>query len=169
MSDKCTPEGEPQVVYLEKELNDRFGPNSVRVICPITDPFVKHHAALGSFVRVYAMGSVPVQVLMDAAARISGIGLVLDGEGAAARYEMPVEQEGDFIAIGDTHTAIGTHPDEHDLAGLNGKKLRSHGGLSEQPVPFMVSRPLNAGYRALANSRRLRNFDIFDFVLNGAA
>ena len=169
MSDKCTPEGEPQVIYLEKELNDRFGPGSVRVICPITDPFVRHHAALGSFVRVYATGSVPTQTLMDAAARIPGVALVLDGDSAAARYEMPPEREGDFIAIGDTHTAIGSRPDEHDPTGINGHRLRSHGGLSEQPVPFMLSRPLNAEYRAVATSRRLRNFDIFDFALNGAA
>src|SRR5262249_10564668 len=90
MTDKCTPDGSPQVVYLEKALNDQFGAGSVRVICPITDPFVKHHAALGSFVRVYATGSVPARTLMDAAARIRGIALVLDGENAAARYEMPV-------------------------------------------------------------------------------
>lgn len=168
MTDKCTPDGEPQVVYLEETLNDQFGAGSVRVICPIADPFIKHHGALGSFVRVYATGSVPVQPLMDAAARIPGIALILDGEGAAARYELPVEQEGDFIAIGAPHTAIGSRRDEHDLAGLNGKKLRSHGGLSEQPVPFMLSRPLNAAYRAIVTSRRLRNFDIFDFALNGA-
>jgi hypothetical protein len=36
----------------------------------------------------------------------------------------------------------------------------------EQPVPFMLSRPLNATYRAIAQDRRLRNFDIFDFALN---
>jgi phosphonoacetate hydrolase len=169
MTDKCTPDGKPQIVYLEEALNNQFGAGSVRVICPITDPFVKHHGALGSFVRVYATGSVPVQTLMDAAARIPGIALVLDGEGAAARYEMPTEREGDFIAIGDTYTAIGSRPDEHDLSGLNGHRLRSHGGLSEQPVPFMLSRPLNAAYRAVAASRRLRNFDIFDFALNGTA
>jgi phosphonoacetate hydrolase len=169
MTDKCGADGEPQVVYLETALNQQFGAGSVRVICPITDPFVKHHGALGSFVRVYATGTVPAQTLMDAAARIPGIGLVLDGESAAARYEMPIEREGDFIAVGDTYTAIGSRPDEHDLAGLNGHKLRSHGGLSEQPVPFMLSRPLNAEYRAIANSRRLRNFDIFEFALNGAA
>jgi len=167
MTDKCSPDGEPQVVYLEEALNKQFGAGSVRVICPITDPFVKHHGALGSFVRVYATGSVSVQALMDAAARIPGIALVLDGEGAAARYEMPIEREGDFIAIGDTYTAIGSRPEEHDLSGLNGHKLRSHGGLSEQPVPFMLSRPLNAAYRAVATSRRLRNYDIFDFALNG--
>lgn len=167
MTEKCTPEGEPQVVYLETELNKKFGANSVRVICPITDPFVKHHGALGSFVRVYATGKVPADVLMDAAARIPGV--VLDGVSAAERYEMPLEREGDFIAVGDTYTAIGSRPDEHDLSGLNGHRLRSHGGLSEQPVPFMVSRKLNDKYRTIATERRLRNFDIFDFVLNGVA
>jgi len=167
MNDKCTPDGRPQVVYLEKALNDQFGPGSVRVICPITDPFVKHHGALGSFVRVYATGSVPAQTLIDAAARIPGVALVLDGESAAARYEMPQEREGDFIAVADTYTAIGSRPDEHDLAGLTGHRLRSHGGLSEQPVPFMLSCPLNETYRAIAQDRRLRNFDIFDFALNG--
>jgi phosphonoacetate hydrolase len=167
MTDKCTPDGQPQVVYLEQALNDQFGPSSVRVICPITDPFVKHHGALGSFVRVYATGSVPAQTLMDAAARIPGVALVLDGASAAARYEMPPEREGDFIAVGDTYTAIGSRPDEHDLTGLTGHRLRSHGGLSEQPVPFMLSRPLNATYRAISKDRRLRNFDIFDFALNG--
>jgi len=167
MTDKCTPDGQPQVVYLEQALNDQFGPSSVRVICPITDPFVRHHGALGSFVRVYATGSVPAQTLMDAAARIPGVALVLDGASAAARYEMPPEKEGDFSAVADTYTVIGSRPDEHDLTGLTGHRLRSHGGLSEQPVPFMLSRPLNATYRAIGKNRRLRNFDIFDFALNG--
>src|ERR1700757_1582967 len=94
MVKKDPPDGQPQVVYLEKALNDQFGPGSVRVICPITDPFVKHHGPLGSFVRVYATGSVPAQTLMDAAARIPGVALILDGESAAARYEMPPEREG---------------------------------------------------------------------------
>jgi phosphonoacetate hydrolase len=169
MTDKCTPDGQPQVVYLEQALNDQFGPGSARVICPITDPFVKHHGALGSFVRVYATGSVPAQTMMDAAARIPGVALVLDGASAAARYEMPPEREGDFIAVADTYTVIGSRPDEHDLTGLTGHRLRSHGGLSEQPVPFMLSRPLNAAYRAIGKNRRLRNYDIFDFALNGTA
>lgn len=167
MTDKCRPDGEAQVVYLETELNRQFGEGAARVICPITDPFVKHHGALGSFVRVYATGETPVAELMQATARIPGIGLVVDRDTAAERYEMPYEREGDFVAIGDTFTAIGSRPDEHDLSGLNGHRLRSHGGLSEQPVPFMISRPLNAEYSAIAASRRLRNFDIFDFTING--
>jgi phosphonoacetate hydrolase len=167
MNDKINADGTPRVVFLEEELNGRFGSDAVRVICPITDPFVKHHGALGSFVRVYLRKKLDLAEVMDAAAAIPGIALVLDGKSAALRYEMPLDREGDFVVIGDTHAVIGSSRAEHDLKGLHGYRLRSHGGLSEQIVPFIVSHPLNEAYRTLADSRRLRNFDIFDFVLNG--
>jgi phosphonoacetate hydrolase len=80
---------------------------------------------------------------------------------------MPLDREGDFIAIGDTHSVIGSTRAEHDLKGLHGHRLRSHGGLTEQVVPFIVSHPVTDEYRTIAETRRLRNFDIFDFVLNG--
>ena len=167
MNDKTNPDATPRVVFLEEELNRRFGSDAVRVICPITDPFVKHHGALGSFVRVYLRKELELAAVMDAAAAIPGIALVLDGESAATRYEMPLDREGDFVAIGDTHAVIGASRAEHDLTGLHGHRLRSHGGLSEQIVPFIVSHPVNQKYRTLAATRRLRNFDIFDFALNG--
>jgi len=167
MNDKINADGTPRVVFLEEELNRHFGPNAVRVICPITDPFVKHHGALGSFVRVYLRARLELAEAMDVAAAIPGVALVLDGKSAAGRYEMPLDREGDFVAIGDTHTVIGSSRAEHDLAGLNGHRLRSHGGLSEQIVPFILSHPINETYRNLAEARRLRNFDIFDFALNG--
>src|SRR5579871_1888490 len=167
MNDKTHADGTPRVVFLEEELNARFGINAVRVICPITDPFVKHHGALGSFVRVYLRKDVDLAEVMDAAAAIPGVALVLDGKSAAQRYEMPLDREGDFVAIGDTHAVIGSSRAEHDLKGLAGHRLRSHGGLSEQVVPFIVSHPLSEAYRNISGTRRLRNFDIFDFVLNG--
>jgi phosphonoacetate hydrolase len=167
MNDKINADGTPRVVFLEEELNRHFGPNAVRVICPITDPFVKHHGALGSFVRVYLRARLQLADVMDVAAAIPGIALVLDGKSAAGRYEMPLDREGDFVAIGETHSVIGSSRAEHDLAGLNGHRLRSHGGLSEQIVPFILSHPINQTYRTLAEARRLRNFDIFDFALNG--
>jgi phosphonoacetate hydrolase len=167
MNDKTDEDGTPRVVFLEEELNHRFGSNAVRVICPITDPFVKHHGALGSFVRVYLREKLDLAEVMDAAAAIRGIALVLDGKSAALRYEMPLDREGDFIAIGDTHAVIGASRAEHDLEGLRGHRLRSHGGLSEQVVPFIVSHPMSEAYLKLAETRRLRNFDIFDFALNG--
>jgi phosphonoacetate hydrolase len=62
---------------------------------------------------------------------------------------------------------IGSSRVEHDLTGLNGHRLRSHGGLSEQIVPFILSHPVNEAYREKSEARRMRNFDIFDFALNG--
>jgi phosphonoacetate hydrolase len=167
MNDKGRPNGEPNVIFLEDELNRRFGAGAVRVICPITDPFVRHHGALGSFVRVYARGAADVPALMAASAELPGVALVLDAANAAQRFELPLDREGDFIVLGDANTAIGASRAEHDLSGFAGHRLRSHGGLGEQRVPFILSRPLTAEYRHIAQSGRLRNYDIFDFVLNG--
>src|ERR1700730_2345747 len=167
MNDKARPNGEPNVVFLEDALNDRFGAGAVRVICPITDPFVRHHGALGSFVRGYARRGADIPSLMAASAVLPGVALVLDASNAAPRFELPLDREADFIALGDENTAIRASREEHDLSGLAGHRLRSHGGLGEQPVTFILSRPLTREYRHIAASRQLRNFDIFDFALNG--
>jgi phosphonoacetate hydrolase len=168
MNDKCRPDGTPSVVFLEEELARRFGDGAVRVICPITDPFVRHHGARGSFVRVYMREATDLTALMEATAALPGVEAVLDGPTAASRYGLPPELEGDFVVLGDMATVIGASRAEHDLAGLAGHRLRSHGGLAEQRVPFMVSRRLRPDYLA-RKAGGLRNFDIFDAVLNGVA
>jgi phosphonoacetate hydrolase len=157
----------PDVVFLEDTLNSRFGVGAARVICPITDPFVRHHGALGSFVRVYRRGDVDLSRLMDASRSVTGIAEVVDGPTAARRFELPLDREADFVVLGDANTAIGSTQAAHDLSGLAGHRLRTHGGLMEQPVPFILSRPLVPEYRRIAEFRPLRNFDIFEFVLNG--
>src|SRR5947208_11069575 len=167
MNDKAQPNGEPRVVFLEDVLNNRFGAGAVRVICPITDPFVRHHGALGSFIRVYVGNGGDLASLMAASAALPGIALVLDGVEAARRFELPLDREADFVVLGDAHTAVGASRAEPDLSGLAGHRLRSHGGLGEQQVPFILSQRLTPEYRRLAETRRLRNFDIFDFALNG--
>ena len=167
MNDKARPNGDPNVIFLEDELNGRLGAGAVRVICPITDPFVRHHGALGSFVRGYARRNADLPSLMAASAVLPGVALVLDASDAAQKFELPLDREADFIVLGDENTAIGAARAEHDLSGLAGHRLRSHGGLGEQAVPFILSRPLTAEYQQIAATRRLRNFDIFDFVLNG--
>jgi phosphonoacetate hydrolase len=169
MNDKALPNGEPHVVYLEDELNDRFGAGAVRVICPITDPFVRHHGALGSFVRVYLRNNVELAPLMAASASLQGVAEVVDGATAAQRFELPIDREGDFVVLGDENTVVGSTRAAHDLSGLAGHRLRSHGGLAEQKVPFILSHKLTPEYRRIAESRRLRNFDIFEFALNGVA
>jgi phosphonoacetate hydrolase len=159
----------PRVIFLEDELTERFGAGAARVICPITDPFVRHHGALGSFVRVYARNGADIAAMTAASAALPGVAGVFDRAEAAQRFELPYDLEADFVVLGDAATAIGAARAEHDLSGLAGHRLRSHGGEGEQRVPFILSRPLTAEYRNRAAIRRLRNFDIFDFALNGTA
>ena len=185
MNDKALPDGRPHVIFLEDVLNAQFGAGSVRVICPITDPFVRHHGALGSFVRVYRRGTVPLATLAHAVRVLPGIDAVLTRDEAAALWELPRDREADLVVTGDRNTVIGASAAEHDLSALAGHRLRSHGGAGEQIVPFLLSRPLSPEYRAAyplpnppppagegrvgmtSQGGRLRNFDIFDFALNG--
>ena len=168
MNDKSRADGTPNVVFLEEELVRRFGEGAVRVICPITDPFVRHHGALGAFVRVYQRKASDLKALMAACAELPGVEAVVDGATAARRFGLPLDLEGDFVVLGDANTVIGSSRAEHDLSGLAGHRLRSHGGLGEQTVPFIVSHPLRPDYLA-GKAGGLRNFDIFDAVLNGVA
>jgi phosphonoacetate hydrolase len=167
MNDKALPDGRPHVLYLEDILNAHFGAGAVRVICPITDPFVRHHGALGSFVRVYRNKAAPIATMLHAVRALPGVDRVLTREEACARFELPYDREADLVVTGDRNTVIGASAAEHDLSPLAGHRLRSHGGAFEQTVPLLLSHPVSAEYRAISESRALRNFDIFDFALNG--
>jgi phosphonoacetate hydrolase len=165
MADKSASDGTPNVIYLEDALNARFGAGATRVICPIADPFVRHHGALGSFVRVHLQKSGDVQAMMAFARTLPGVELVLDKATVCQEFELPIDREGDFAVFGDRRTVVGARREDHDLGQLAGHRLRSHGGLGEQRVPFLVSMPLDRGW--VAAHPRLRNYDIFDAVLNG--
>jgi len=158
MNAKTDADGRPSVVYLQDRLDAWLGEGGSRVILPITDPYVVHHGALGSFATVYAAeaGSVAARV-----ADLPGIELVLSRAEAAARFELPPDRIGDLVVVSARGVVIGTSAARHDLSGLDAP-LRSHGGVSEETVPLLLSRPL----RAPPPHRRLRNFDIFDLALN---
>ena len=167
MNDKSGADGTPNVVYLEDELNSRFGAGSVRVICPIADPFVRHHGALGSFVRVHLRKAGDIRAMMEFTRTLPGIELVLDKENVCKQFDLPIDREGDFAVFSDRNTVVGARREDHNLSQLAGHRLRSHGGLGEQKVPFLLSRPINAAYQKRAKAGPLHNYDIFDFVLNG--
>lgn len=171
MSDMATPEGRPNVLYLGDHLDQAFGPGAVRVICPITDPFVRHHGALGGFVRLHLQPGSAAPALDEVLAFVSelpGVALALSRAEACARFALPPEPEGDVAVIGMKGVALGARALDHDLSQLAGERLRSHGGLAEQPVPFIMSHPLTAAYAKRAGEAgALRNWDIFDAVLNG--
>ncbi|TXL72612.1 phosphonoacetate hydrolase [Vineibacter terrae] len=160
MSPKTDAAGRPQVIYLQAELDRLLGADAARVILPITDPYVVHHGALGSFATVY-LPQAAVARAQAAIEALPGIDLVLTREDAARRFELPPDRIGDLVVVADHLTVLGTHPSLHDLSGLT-VPLRSHGGISEQKVPLLFNRPL----RDVPTSRRLRNFDVFDLALN---
>ena len=161
MNAKHMENGEPQVIYLQDLLDEWFGVNSARVILPITDPYVAHHGALGSFATAYM--SDKIDAFMARLKDVDGITHVLTRSEAAAEFELPEDRIGDVVVVSDRHTTLGTSADRHDLSGLN-VPLRSHGGVTEQRVPLILSKPTPN----LDTARRLRNFDIFDLVLNEA-
>jgi phosphonoacetate hydrolase len=167
MNDKSAADGTPNVVYLEDELNSRFDAGSVRVICPIADPFVRHHGALGSFVRVHLRKTADVAAMMAFTRTLPGIELVLDKRQVCKQFDLPLDREGDFAVFSNRDTVVGARREDHNLSQLAGHRLRSHGGLGEQKVPFLLSRPLNAQYRKRVKDQPLHNYDIFDFALNG--
>jgi len=161
MNAKTDAFGRPNIVFLQDALDRAYGAGTTRVILPITDPYVVHHGALGSFATVYLMSSVAAG---DAAAKIAslpGIELVLPRAVACARFELPEDRVGDLVIVSERLTVIGTSAGRHDLSGLDAP-LRSHGGVSEQRVPLIANRAATS----LPAGRRWRNFDAFDLALN---
>jgi len=156
MNAKHREDGSPDVIYLQDVLDGWLGAGKARVILPITDPYVVHHGALGSFATVYLDADVRSRI-----AELPGVEVVLTREEAAQKFELPPERIGDLVVVSTRHVVIGTSKARHDLSGLK-EPLRSHGGISEQKVPLLFNRKL-CGLEA---HRRLRNFDIFDLALN---
>ena len=167
MNDKSNPDGSPNVIWLQDVLDARFGKGACTVVCPITDRFVAHHGALGGFVRVYCRASLDPADVMKVARAIPGVETVCDRATAARRFELPLDREGDVAVISQADTCIGASEKDHDLSGLRGHRLRTHGGISEAKVPFILNRPLRAEYAARAAAGPLRSYEIFDFAING--
>jgi len=167
MNDKSKPDGSPNVIWLQDHLDESLGVGKTVVICPITDRFVGHHGALGGFVRVYCREGTQRHEVMQRIDALAGIETVLEKEDAARRFELPLDREGDIVVISDAATCIGGAKAQHDLSGLAGHRLRTHGGVSEGTVPLIFNRPLTRAYAERAAAGGLRSQSIFDFALNG--
>jgi len=161
MNAKTRMDGAPDVLYLQDVLDAWLGAGKARVILPITDPYVVHHGALGSFATVYLPNGADVAALSTRIAAIRGVESVRSREEAATFFELPADRIGDLVVVAERSKVIGTSASRHDLSGLDAP-LRSHGGVSEQRVPLIVNRRLEG----VDLDRRFRNFDAFDLVLN---
>jgi len=161
MNAKTRMDAQPDVIYLQDVLDAWLGMAKARVILPITDPYVVHHGALGSFATVYLPGDVDTAALVARIAAQRGIESVWTRAQAAEHFELPADRIGDIVVVSERSTVIGTAAARHDLSALDAP-LRSHGGVSEQRVPLI----LNRRTAALDPLRRWRNFDAFDLALN---
>jgi phosphonoacetate hydrolase len=163
MKPKHDNAGDPAVVYVQDLLDEWLGTAAARVILPITDPYVVHHGALGSFATAYLPDGADATQISRKLAAIDGIMLVIDRDEAVRRFELPADRIGDIVIVSGENMTIGTSADRHDLAALK-EPLRSHGGLTEQEVPFIVNRKIE-----LPAAPTLRNFDAFHFASIAAA
>lgn len=163
MKPKHHADGSPNVIYVQDLLDDWLGKDKARLILPITDPYVVHHGALGSFGTAYLPKDAQQHQIIEKLLALDGIDVVLDKAQACKQYDLPPDRIGDIVIISGENVTVGTSEHRHDLAALD-VPLRSHGGLTEQVVPFIVNRPMPS----LAAAPALRNFDIFNVACQAA-
>jgi phosphonoacetate hydrolase len=164
MSAKSNPDGTPNVLYVEQTIKDKWPDIKCRVICPIADPFPKHHGALGGFVRVYVEPKDKANEMIDYFNGLDQVEVAMSGTDAVKTYDLMLEREGDFIVISKSDAVVGSRTEEHDLSNLGAHSLRTHGGLSEEHIPLIMSRPVKDPENV--KGRDWRNFDIYDLLLN---
>ena len=170
MNDKSKPDGSPNVVWLQDILDAEFGRGDTKVICPITDAFIAHHGALGGFVRVYCRGGrATPESIMRLIEPVPGLEGIYDRQAVCEKFDLPPDREGDVAVISARNVCVGGAENEHDLSGLEGHRLRTHGGVTEAQVPFILSEPVTDAYRQKAATGPLHSYRLFDFALNGSA
>lgn len=163
MNAKNKADGSPNVIYLGSLLQKHFG-GGFRVICPITDPYVVHHGALGSMVMIHLDDASKIGSVGEFLLRQPGITEVYNREMAALKLELAPDRIGDLVVFSGRDVVLGKTPADHDLSVLDGS-LRSHGGRYEEMVPLLLSRPLTPELSRMAQGDP-RNFDVFYFACN---
>jgi phosphonoacetate hydrolase len=164
MNQKTLDDGSPRVQFLETLLVEAGFPDA-SVLLPITDPYVVHHGALGSYATVYLQNGAKLRAA-NMLRSVPGVELVLTKDEAVARFHLPPNRIGDLVVLGDRYTTFGRTPEWHDLSEVK-TGLRSHGGLHERRVPFVINHPLSPEYAKRLASGGANNYELFDFALNG--
>jgi phosphonoacetate hydrolase len=164
MNGKSRADGTPNVRYLADELA-AAGLSDAHVVLPITDPYVVHHAALGSACSVHADGQV--ERAAEILAAVPGVEEVLPRAQAAEELRLPPDRIGDLVVLASAEVVLGSSEAAHDLAALRGP-LRSHGGRHEQDVPILLSHPPDEAGRRLLE-RGASNADVHALVLGEEA
>ena len=163
MQPKSRSDGSPNAIFLQDILDEALGKNISKVILPITDPYVVHHGALGSFATVYLSDKSKINDAIEEINKIEDIEVVLTNKEGCAQYDLPTDRMGDIICMSSQNSTIGSAEKAHDLSKLK-EPLRSHGGLHEREVPFISNKKINLNDANI----KLNNYDAFYHAISGA-
>ena len=163
MQPKSRSDGSPNAIFLQDILDEKLGKDISKVILPITDPYVVHHGALGSFATVYLDDKSRIHDAIVEIQKIDDIEVVLTNEEGCAQYDLPTDRMGDIICMSSKNSTIGSAEKAHDLSKLK-EPLRSHGGLHEREVPFISNKKINLNDANM----KLNNYDAFYYAISGA-
>ena len=163
MQPKSRSDGSPNAIFLQDILDETLGKNISKVILPITDPYVVHHGALGSFATVYLSDKSIINDAIKEINKIEDIEVVLTNKEGCAQYDLPTDRMGDIICMSSQNSTIGSAEKAHDLSKLK-EPLRSHGGLHEREVPFISNKKINLNDANI----KLNNYDAFYHAISGA-
>ena len=161
MKAKSKQDGSPNAIFLQDHLDTIFAKGKTKVILPITDPYVVHHGALGSFATIYLEDKKDLLAAINEIKKIKEIEVVLNKEEACKTYNLTEDRMGDIVCMSSEFMTIGSSKEKHDLSGLN-EPLRSHGGLHEREVPFIVNKKINQ----INLKKQLYNYDAFYYAIN---
>ena len=118
MKPKHDANGDPAVIYVQDLFDEWLGEGSARVILPITDPYVVHHGALGSFATAYLPESVDTDAIVARLRSLPEMLAVMNRDDAVAQFDLPPDRIGDVVMISTENMTIGTSAHRHDLAAL---------------------------------------------------
>ena len=163
MKPKHHADGSPNVIYIQDQMDEWLGVAAARVILPITDPYVVHHGALGSFATIYLEDKSKIGDAMEEIKKIKEIEVVVSNEAGCEEYDLPKDRMGDIICMSSQYMTIGSSESSHDLSKLK-EPLRSHGGLHEREVPFISNKKINS----FLSNEKLNNYDAFYYAIAGA-
>ena len=163
MQPKSKADGSPNAIYLQDILDKKLGNDVSKVILPITDPYVVHHGALGSFATIYLKDKSKIDEAMEEIKKIQEIEIVVTNEVGCKDYDLPNDRMGDIICMTSKYMTIGSSERAHDLSKLK-EPLRSHGGLHEREVPFISNKKINS----FESNNKLNNYDAFYYAIAGA-
>src|SRR5882724_8529068 len=129
MNDKSKADGTPNIVFLEDLLDKQFGSGTTKVILPITDPYVKHHGALGSYATIFLQQPIPASAVMNLLNKQPGIELVMNRAASAKLFDLPADRIGDLVVVADRGTVLGKSKATLDVSGLGGMRLDRKSGV----------------------------------------